>query len=487
MNKPAEIDNSLMRREEPAGSAPAITTIRQSGKKVESLAITLAVTRGPHKGKTFTFRGHDLFFMGRSKKAHFRLPSKDMLVSRFHFMVEVNPPCCRLSDMDSRNGTYVNGRKVKEADLKNGDQINAGRTTILVSVEGGLPVCGPLTPTGVGAVRTKVVTVSHGRALPAPPELCSKNAPGACRFCANPATVAHDLGAAKFLLCDECRLQVSEERTTFAGYLLIRKLGRGGMGIVHLAVRESDGAIVALKTIIPDATPGTAEVSRFLREAEILRRLSHPHIVSFSDMGEADGRLYFAMEYVPGIDAGRMAVNQGPLPIKKAARLACQLLAALQYAHAQHVVHRDIKPSNLLIARVDEQDVLKLGDFGLARVHQASKLSGLTLKHQGGGTLAFAAPEQLYNFRDVTPAVDQYSAAATLYYLLTGKLIYDFPKRPVMQLAFIMESSPVPIQERRPEIPDKLAQIIHQALDKEPWSRYTDVAEMHKALAPFCR
>src|SRR5215831_2384944 len=110
------------------------------------MRITLQVTDGPHKGRTFTFQGHDTFLVGRSKRAHLRLPAKDMYFSRVHFLVEVNPPSCRLMDMGSRNGTHVNGQRVETIDLKDGDQIRAGHTVFRLTLAGDpvpVPAAGP--------------------------------------------------------------------------------------------------------------------------------------------------------------------------------------------------------------------------------------------------------------------------------------------------------------------------------------------------------
>src|SRR5437867_3164801 len=96
--------------------------------------ITLTVIQGPHEGKTFTFAQHDSFIVGRPRRAHFQLADKDKYFSRYHFMVEVSPPYCRLMDLNSRNGCYVNGTKVPLADLKDGDLIRAGRTVLRVRV-----------------------------------------------------------------------------------------------------------------------------------------------------------------------------------------------------------------------------------------------------------------------------------------------------------------------------------------------------------------
>src|SRR5882724_12737450 len=98
------------------------------------MRVTLTVIGGPHTGQAFSFSGHDTFLVGRSKRAHFRLPAKDRYFSRVHFLVEVNPPQCRLMDMGSRNGTHVNGQRVDLIDLSDGDVIKAGHTTFRLTI-----------------------------------------------------------------------------------------------------------------------------------------------------------------------------------------------------------------------------------------------------------------------------------------------------------------------------------------------------------------
>jgi len=197
--------------------------------------------------------------------------------------------------------------------------------------------------------------------------------------------------------------------------------------------------------------------SAVLREAEILRELRHPHIVSFRDMGESDGYLYFAMDYIRGQDAGAVVKQQGPMAVARAVALTCQLLEALEYAHAKRFVHRDIKPSNLLLYEENGRELVKLADFGLARVYQASKLSALTMEGHVGGTPCFMAPEQLLSIRDAPPSSDQYAAAATLYYLLTGKFVYDMPRDIYLVFAKILNEEPVPIKKRRADVPTELS------------------------------
>jgi serine/threonine-protein kinase len=415
--------------------------------------LILTVTEGPHKGLSFTFSGHDTFLVGRSKHAHFQLPFKDKYFSRIHFMVEVNPPLCRLNDMRSHNGTYVNGKQVQTADLHDGDEIQAGHTVLTVSIPkpaasasaAHSPAPLPETPTA---------TLQRGlETLPYPP---SGKAPA-----------------------------VPVQAPVVPGYEIVRELGRGGMGVVYEAVRQADGKPVALKTVVPAVMADPLAVQRFLREASILCELQHAHIVAFYEMGEVDNRFYFAMELVAGTDAVRMLREHGPLPVRTAVRLVCQALSGLAHAHDKGYVHRDIKPANILIAEEPGKKTVKLADFGLARIYQASQLSGLTMQGTVGGSFPFMPPEQATNFRTVQPPADQYSTAATLYNLLTNRYLYDFQWLGPECLAVILTEDPVPIQKRRTDLPAGLADVIHRALAREPEDRFPDVQAFRQALLPF--
>jgi serine/threonine-protein kinase len=260
------------------------------------------------------------------------------------------------------------------------------------------------------------------------------------------------------------------------------------MGVVYLALREGDGTRVALKTIRPEVAVTDKEVQRFLREARILGELDHPNIVAFREMGESGGLFHFAMDFVTGVDASRLQKQHGgPLPTPRAVRLVGQLLQALDYAHAKRFVHRDVKPANMLVTEEGGRDVVKVSDFGLARVYQTSKISGLTFKGDLGGTFAFMAPEQITDLRDSRPPVDQYSAGATLYKLLTDRYVYDLPPRLEQQVQTILFTDPVPILSRRADLPAGLAAVVHRALSRDPSDRFQDVRAMRRALAPFAQ
>jgi serine/threonine-protein kinase len=392
------------------------------------MRVVLTILTGPEKGRTFEYAGHDTFLVGRSKRAHFRLPP-DKYASRIHFLIEANPPRCRLLDMGSNNRTYVNKVAVEQAELKDGDLVKAGRTWMRVTID----------------------------------------APLAATLAADPPEPAGPAG---------------DQPPSIPGYQLGRLLGRGGMGQVFLARRLDDGAEVALKTITP-ATQGTAaDRQRFLREAEILGHLDHPNIVAFHEMGDVGGTLFFVMEYVAGRDAGQIVREDGPPPVKRAVAWTCQVLQGLDYAHARQVVHRDIKPGNVLVTAGGE--TAKLADFGLARTYHDSRLSGLTLVGTAGGTPAFMPPEQVTNFRDARPPADIYSTAATLYFLLTARHIFDMPVRVEKALMKVINEPPVPLRDRRSDLDARLCAAVMKALAKDPEKRHADARAMRRALLPFC-
>jgi serine/threonine-protein kinase len=458
------------------------------------MRITLRVTDGPHAGEEFTFAGHDMFLVGRSRRAHFRLPAKDRFFSRIHFMVEVNPPCCRVLDMESRNGTFVNRQRTQAADLRDGDTIHAGKTVFQVTVE--LDPSESIPDTVMPPVREAPAARDASGTLSYVPLVLPPVAPAqaepvpvaeTCRICGSPPVLPsiQDSTPGNLPLCLDCRVRIRNQPQPIAGYHVVRELGHGGMGVVYLALCAADGAVVALKTILPKSAGSKSDVERFLREAEILRQLEHPHIVRFRHLGECAGRLFIVMEYVAGTDAAGLLQENGPLAVPRAVRLICQLLDGLQYAHARGFVHRDIKPANLLIARRPGDEQVKLTDFGLARVYQTSRLSGLTMTGDMGGTLAYIAPEQITHFREAKPPVDQYAAAATLYNLLTGQILYEGTTRPDKLLLKILQDPPIPIRNRRSDLPVDLADLIHRALAHEPTDRFPDVAAMRTALLPF--
>ncbi len=164
------------------------------------------------------------------------------------------------------------------------------------------------------------------------------------------------------------------------------------------------------------------------------------------------------------------------------------MLEALDHAHTREtpVVHRDIKPANILLEKEGGRiRRAKLADFGLARVYEESQLSGLTRMNDMGGTPGYMPPEQITNFREAKPPADQYSAAATLYHMVSGRQVYDMPVQFSDLLPMILNEPPVPLLARDPSLPRDLADVIHKALSRRPADRFPDARAFRKALRPF--
>ncbi len=442
--------------------------------------IRMTVVEGPHAGQEFSFSQHDHFIVGRSSQAHFRLASLDKHISRYHFMVEVNPPQCLLLDLGSRNGTYVNDQKVRVTAIRNGDLIRAGQTKLQVVIEAASDPSAALAVKPPPPVKREVTPSAPTVPMDAPPKLRHLEKCIACN-----KRIERDW------LCSTCDAIAKEMPQPIAAYRALRQLGKGAMGTVYLALRLNEPnpelALVALKVIQPAVTGSKKQRELFLREVLILSELQHPHIIGFRDAGEVENCFYFAMEYLPGMDVMTWVDRHGPLPLNKAMRLGSQLLQALAFAHTKGFVHRDIKPANVLMHAYADPAIFKLADFGLARMYQASKLSGLTLAGDLAGSPAFMAPEQILHPRTVQPPADLYAVAATLYYALTKKMLYDQVKSVNELFGKVLDEKvhPVPLSERLPDIPKGLAQLIELNLAKKPEKRSASAAEFRLGLLAY--
>lgn len=253
------------------------------------------------------------------------------------------------------------------------------------------------------------------------------------------------------------------------GLRIVRELGRGGQGVVHLA--QSSGELVALKTLTAQVDP--AARTAFVREMECTRALVHPNIVRFRDSIIHNGQMSYTSEYC----SGGSAADLGRLPVLKALSLVLQALDGLAYAHSAEVpvrladgtsvisrglVHRDIKPQNLLLTG---NGVLKIADFGLAKAFDQAGLSGYTFTGAVNGSLAFLPRRQLLDYKYARPDVDLWAVTACLYWMLTGTAPRDFPAG-ADPVAVVLREPPVPVRERAPQIPAPLAEVIDRVLDE---------------------
>ena len=264
-------------------------------------------------------------------------------------------------------------------------------------------------------------------------------------------------------------------------YRLLEKLGEGGMGAVYRALHTKLDRVVAVKVLSHKRMSRSDAVSRFEREMKAVGKLNHPNIVHAYDAGEDDETHYLVMEFVRGIDLRRLVKELGPLPVAEACEIMRQAASGLDHAYRHGLVHRDIKPSNLMLTHSGRVKIL---DLGLALLQdQHADESDLTTEGQLMGTIEYMAPEQGDNSHVVDTRADIYSLGATLYKLLAGRAPFSGKKySSAVKKMRALVHDPVPsIQEKRPDVSDGLANVLHTMLAKSPEDRYArprDVAEL---------
>lgn len=267
-------------------------------------------------------------------------------------------------------------------------------------------------------------------------------------------------------------------------YRLQAPIGSGGMGEVWLAW---DGLLkrnVALKLLRVGHSSTPDMVRRFEREAYAASQLKGPHTVHVYDFGASDDGIYYiAMEYLAGLDLGRLVREHGPLPPARAVSFVLQACESLEEAHAAGIVHRDIKPQNLFVTRVgNDPDYLKLLDFGLARLHGPHADGELTRTgFVAGGTPAFMAPE-LWLGATADARSDIYALGATLYYLLTGTVPVDADTVGEFLRAHSAQGLACPSERCESPLPEALEAIVMRCLAKATADRYPSITELRIAL-----
>lgn len=271
-------------------------------------------------------------------------------------------------------------------------------------------------------------------------------------------------------------------------YLLLEKLGAGGMGTVFRAVHTRLERTVAIKLLPARRMQDPAAVARFQREMLVVGQLNHPAIVQATDAGESDGVHFLAMEYVEGFDLAEVLARCGPLSIADACALVCQAAIGLAHAHECDIVHRDVKPSNVMLGRDGAVKILDLGLALVSGVHGAC--DELTTVGQLMGSLDYMAPEQCDSSHDVDARADIHGLSATLYKLLCGSAPYvtEGQASPLQKLKTLATAaSPPTLIERSPAIPAELSTIVQRGLERDPADRFASMQELAAALEPWTR
>ncbi len=268
-------------------------------------------------------------------------------------------------------------------------------------------------------------------------------------------------------------------------YQIVRELGRGGMGVVYLAQNTLMNRAEVLKVVSAQLIDRPAILDRFLREIRSAASLRHANIVTAYAAWRVGESFVLSMEYVEGLDLAKLVKAKGPLPVAHSCNYVHQAALGLQHAHENGMVHRDIKPANLILSRDGKKALIKVLDFGLAKVTSEGPVaSGLTREGQALGTPDFIAPEQIKNAQSADIRADVYSLGCTLYYLLTGRPpfagdhLWD-----IYQAHFSRDAEPLNFV--RPDVPAELAALVSKMMAKEPDRRFQTPKDVATALKPF--
>jgi serine/threonine-protein kinase len=294
--------------------------------------------------------------------------------------------------------------------------------------------------------------------------------------------------------CGEDLRGLTPDATTLSGswagalidgrYRLTEKLGEGGMGTVYRVEHVRMGKILALKLLRPDIAVDKKIKQRFQQEARLVSKLSNPNTIQVFDFGELeDGSLYIAMEYLSGRDLAWTLRTHGPVPERRAISIICQVLASLAEAHEHKIIHRDIKPANImLVKRRDGEEMVKVLDFGIAKLTQDEQRKYITGVADFLGTPAYMSPEQAKG-EELDARSDLYSVGAVLFELVTGRGPFVGPT-PISIITKHMSEPPPRFQDVAPEkfLTERLEQVVRKALSKRREDRFASADEMRSEL-----
>lgn len=257
-------------------------------------------------------------------------------------------------------------------------------------------------------------------------------------------------------------------------YLVVSRLGQGGMGTVY-RVTDPNGGEYAAKVLYLTGDSETQE-ARFRREVRLIGQLKHPSLVRCLDYNEMDGLIYYVMDLVDGFTFEK-EIHEGGRPWQEVWSLLEPIFSGLEYAHSQGVVHRDLKPSNLMV--VSATRAVKILDFGLAR---EKSRTAVTKTGHAMGTPHYIAPEQISaSGKEVDPRTDQYSLGIILYEMLTGQPPFDSEK-PEELLALHLTQRAPRLRQLRPDLSPLLERIVAKMLEKDPDLRFLDLGEVRRHL-----
>ncbi len=416
------------------------------------MKVDFEVLAGPLKGQCFSFSEYSRISVGRSEQAFFSFP-KDKKLSRVHCLIELAPPQeCFLQDLGSLNGTFVipvgalstaDFRKVTQTKVQNGESIKIGETIFRINISTETNPDNSTNNSNDNSINNSTKT--------SPPR-------------------------------EESPEQEQLEGRTIGPFQIDKKLGEGGMGVVYLVRHIETNYEYAFKIARPQMTPHENQIKRFLREASYGSKVKHINIVRHYPAGYSQGNFfYIPMEYVPGLDFKNFLIRlKRPLTLQESFQFFFPILDGLECLHQNKIIHRDIKPANILLTKQNNQWVVKISDFGLAKNLEETGLSGLTMSNCAMGTPDYLPPEQCSNAKKADYRSDIYSLGATFYNLLTRCKIYKPSNSHIYTK--IMVESPIDLKEANPNIPSSISEVIMKCLEKDSENRYQSTTEFKEAM-----
>jgi eukaryotic-like serine/threonine-protein kinase len=278
-------------------------------------------------------------------------------------------------------------------------------------------------------------------------------------------------------MTDERDLTARLQRALGDRYSIEREIGGGGMSRLFLAREPSLGREVVVK-LLPPELASDVSAARFQREIELAARFQHPNIVPVLAGGASEGLLFYVMPFVRGESLRRLLSSGQQIPLEKALAIVDEVADALEYAHSEGVVHRDIKPENILLSAGHAE----VTDFGVARAVEAARSADhLTGTGIAVGSPGYMSPEQLAGEKSIDARSDQYALGTVAYELLAGAPPFDAPSLQGLLTAQLTQV-PVPLSERRPDVPAHVSAAIARALAKDPNERFPDIQAFRSAL-----